>query len=185
MACHRDLTATMPLLRSSHGVQSHSYGVLFCDTLTTLLLSFHDAHYASTVLWQRSQWHLKECRTISMQMPGTRPQRVHNHPCACSQSSCYIAGDLNARLWRLYGGPTALLLESQPQRLFWACSECVASFGILCNLTLSTADSLRFWGDACDRTACTSTFCIFSWMPWDLGENAALVWQGLTLPYKK
>ena len=71
-ACHGVLTATMTLLRSSHGVLWRSNGVLFDDSLRP-----HDAftalswrvHCADDVF--KTQCHLKECRTGPVQTSQT------------------------------------------------------------------------------------------------------------------
>ena len=157
-----------------------------CWQFSVLSGCSHGAHNACTALSQHShcaycvlkmQWHQKECHTISVQMPQTTTAFAQVLM-RCRRPYCVAM----VTLWR----PHCSLIRAQSDRVCFEQAQIAGRrsefYGIPQTLL---AMQLRCWGNACDRTAVTSAFCIFSWTPWDRRENTALVWQGFKDAYLK
>ena len=119
--------------------------------LTVLSLRVHGAHSGCTALLRRchcadavlkTQWHLQELRAVSVQTPTELLFRCRGPYCAAMvtlrRPLCALLGRRANAEWRC---------------LFWVCSKCAPSLGVLCDPTVSNdyATALLRW---CLRSYC-------------------------------
>ena len=155
--------------RNFHLNEDWNYKPLF---LEVLLLNFQ----IEKGRYSAPNWHRKTPAVTSPCKCHGWPRRLHNDLCARPLRFYWLVGDLNARLWRPYSNPTVLFQRGVARCLFWACSKCVPSVGILCNPTASTGITTAL------LRRCLQSYCAHlrdlhsSWPPWDRRETAALVW---------
>ena len=142
----------------------------------------------SNVIWLTTKH--SNCRINAKQSPC----KVTNDQCVCTAFAqrplCALCApaELLLRCRRPYCAamvtlrcPLCTLLERRANAdrrcLFWVCSKCAPSLGVLCDPTVSNGDAtaLLRW---CLRSYCAHLGVLhFLRTPWDHREDAALVWQ--------
>ena len=118
-------------------------------------------HGVTTVL--RTQWHLQECRAVSVQIPRTTTAFAQRPLCAPTELLLRWRRPYCAAMVTLRRPLCALLgrrANAEWRCLFWVCSKCAPWLGVLCDTTVSNGP-LRSCGDARVCTARTSAFCNF------------------------
>ena len=158
IVCHGVLTATKALPRSSHGVLSRSYSVHGRDSLRS-----HGAFTACPQRMRRAftalrtQWHLQEHLAVSMQRQRTATAFAQRPLCAptelllrCRRLYCAATVTLRRPLFALLG----IRANAEWRCLFWVCSKCAMSLGVLCDPTVSNGDAtaLLRW--------CSHSYCV-------------------------
>ena len=162
------LTATMALLRSSHGVLWRSNGVLFDDSLRphgAFTAPSRRVHCADNVL--KTRCHLKECRTGSVQTSQTTTEFIQRPLCAPAEFLLRCRRPYS--LLRGYGDHTATTLRSirRPSKRRTTAFVFEHAQSARCRLTFYAipqrvlAMPLCCCGAASDSTARTTAFYIF------------------------
>ena len=152
-----------------------------CFHCASTTLTAHAPRFHDIVTALRTQWHLQEGRAVSVQTPRTTTAFAQQPLCAPTELllCCrrpYFAANMTLRrpLCALLGR----LTNAEWRCLFWVCSKCAPSLGVLCDPTVSNGDAtaLLRW---CLRSYCAHLGVLqFFRTPWDHREDAALVWQG-------
>ena len=162
------VTASLQRPRRCHGALMASYCVptvfmveILC-ALTVLSLRVHGAHSACAALSTALPlcWGRSDISKNAVQSPCKRhgrPRRLHNDPlCAptelllrCRRPYCAAMVTLRRPLCALLGRRA----NAERRCLFWVCSKCAPSLGVLCDPTVSNGDAtaLLRW---CLRSYC-------------------------------
>ena len=126
------------------------------------------AMIAMAARWGRSE-HLQERRAVSVQTPRTTTAFAQRPLCAptelllrCRRPYCAAMVTLRRPLCALLGRRA----NAERRCLFWVCSKCAPSLGVLCDPTVSNGDAtaLLWW---CLRSYCAHLGVLqFLWTPW-------------------
>ena len=165
------VTTSLQWPRHCHGALMAFYHVptvfmveILC-ALTVLSLRVHGAHSACAALSRRchcadavlkTQWHLKERRAVSVQTPRTTTAYAQRSLCAPTELLFRSRRPYCAAMVTLRRPLCALLgrrANAEWRCLFWVCSKCAPSLGVLCDPTVSDGDAtaLLRW---CLRSYC-------------------------------
>ena len=115
-----------------------------CFHCASTALTAHAPRFHGVATALRTQWHLQERRAVSVQKPRTTTAFAQRPLCAptelllrCRRPYCAAMVTLRRPLCALLGRRA----NAEWQCLFWVCSKCAASLGVLCDPSVSNGDA--------------------------------------------